>query len=163
MRVPRAVAIVEILAAVVEVSACKESVAPRTTPTITAVSPASGPLPGGTSVTITGTNFTDVTSVTIGGGELVSRTVVSDAEITGTTPTATSPGAKDVVVTSSSRGSGSCRHCFSYLLGILPQRLAAGSDHACALNSSGAAYCWGRSSATARPRLAQRRSPSPEA
>src|SRR5258705_13836157 len=110
MRVPRAVAIVEILAAVVEVSACKESVAPRTTPTITAVSPASGPLPGGTSVTITGTNFTDVTSVTIGGGELVSRTEVSDAEITGPTPTPTTPGAKAGGGTSSSRGGGGRGH-----------------------------------------------------
>src|SRR5439155_972080 len=82
--------------------------------TVTAVDPGTGPLAGGTSVTITGTNFVNVTSVTIGGNALGSRTVLSAAEITGTTPTATSPGAKDVVVTSSSHGSGTCTGCFSY-------------------------------------------------
>jgi len=84
-------------------------------PTVTAVSPAGGPLVGGTTVTITGTNFIDVTSVTIGGNELGSRFVVSPTRITGTTPAAISPGAKDVVVTSSSQGSGTCSGCFGYV------------------------------------------------
>src|SRR2546427_9167840 len=84
------------------------------TTTVTAVSPATGLLAGGTSVTITGTNFVGVTSVTIGGNELVSRTVVSPAKITGTTPAATGPGATDVVVTSSSHGWGGCSGWFRY-------------------------------------------------
>ncbi|HEV8382306.1 MAG TPA: IPT/TIG domain-containing protein, partial [Gemmatimonadales bacterium] len=83
--------------------------------TVTAVSPASSSLAGGTSVTITGSNFINVTSVTIGGNELGSRTVVSSTQITGTTPAASSPGAKDVVVTSSSQGSGTCSGCFGYV------------------------------------------------
>src|SRR5207247_8089948 len=63
---------------------------------------------------ITGTNFISVTSVTIGGNALGSRTVLTAADIICTTPTATSAGAKDVVVTSSSHGSGTCTGCFSY-------------------------------------------------
>ena len=79
------------LAAVVS-AGCKDSHSPPASITVTAVSPASDLLGGGTSVTITGTNFIDVTSVTIGGGELRSRTVVSTTEITGITPAAANPG-----------------------------------------------------------------------
>jgi alpha-tubulin suppressor-like RCC1 family protein len=113
--------------------------------TVTAVTPASGPLAGATSVTITGTNFANVTSVTIGGSELGSRTVVSATEITGTTPASSSAGAQDVVVTSSSHGGGTCVGCFTYVsrMGLQTQRLAAGANHACALDDAGAAYCWG--------------------
>ncbi|MBI4419465.1 MAG: IPT/TIG domain-containing protein, partial [Gemmatimonadetes bacterium] len=112
--------------------------------TVTTVDPDSGLLAGGTSVTITGTNFVDVTSVTIGGTDLGSRTVVSATEITGTTPAGTSPGATDVVVTSSSHGSGICSGCYSYLtLDVVARPLAAGGRHSCTLTSSGSAYCWG--------------------
>src|SRR5437867_4359253 len=83
--------------------------------TVTVVSPASGPLAGGTTVTITGTNFIDVTSVAIGGNELGNRTALRPTQITGTIPAASSPGAKDVVVTSSSQGSGTCSGCFGYV------------------------------------------------
>ena len=101
---------------------CKESGTSPALITVTAVSPATGPLAGGTSVTITGTNFTNVTSVTIGGGALGNRTIVSSTQITGTTAAAASPGAKDVVVTSSSHGSATCSGCFSYVpIGVLPQ------------------------------------------
>lgn len=113
--------------------------------TVGDVSPASGPLVGGTSVTISGTSFIDVTSVTIGGAELGSRAVVSATEIAGTTPASTSAGARDVVVTSSSQGSGTCAGCFSYVpdIGLQVQPLAAGANYACALDDAGAAYCWG--------------------
>ena len=71
----RAVAIIGIFLAAVVTPGCKDG--PVTSParpvTVTAVSPASGPPAGGTSVTITGTNFTSVTSVTIAGSELGSR------------------------------------------------------------------------------------------
>ena len=81
---------------------------------VTAVSPGSGPVTGGTSVTITGTNFADVTEVSIGGSALRALKVVNAGEITGSTPGSVSSGAKDVVVTSSTRGSGTCSGCFSY-------------------------------------------------
>src|SRR2546422_5003282 len=102
------------LVASVLIRGCKGGPPPPPELTVTAVNPGTGPLAGGTSVTITGTNFLNVTSVTIGGTALGSRTVLSAAEITGTTPTATSPGATDVVVTSSRHGSGTCRGCFTY-------------------------------------------------
>ncbi len=123
---------------------CNGVTPPALQVTVTAVSPANDLLGGGSSLTITGTNFISVTSVTIGGNELGGRTVLSPTQITGTTPAATSPEVTDVVVTSSSHGSGSCRGCFSYeSLVLQTQPLAAGDYHTCALNSSGAAYCWG--------------------
>ena len=115
-RTSKALALLASLLEAVVAVGCNDSSGPdgSSTTTVTAVSPATGLLAGGTSVTITGTNFVGVTSVTIGGNELVSRTVVSPAKITGTTPAATGPGATDVVVTSSSHGRGVCSGCFSY-------------------------------------------------
>ena len=130
------------LAAVVT-AGCKDSGSPPASITVTAVSPAGDLLGGGSSVTITGTNFIDVTSVTIGSGELGNRSVVSATEITGTTPAAANPGATDVVVTSSSHGSGICRGCWSYMsLSLQAQPLAGGVAHTCGVTSSGAASCW---------------------
>jgi alpha-tubulin suppressor-like RCC1 family protein len=129
---------------------CGESGAPNPPPppvTVTAVTPTTGPLTGGTGITITGTNFTDVTSVRVGSNELGSRTIVSSTQITGTTPAATSPGAKDVVVTSTTHGAGTCNGCFSYAedepSSLTFTALGFGSHHNCGLTSEGAAYCWG--------------------
>jgi alpha-tubulin suppressor-like RCC1 family protein len=130
--------------------ACGDSGAPNEPPpslTVTAVSPATGPLAGGTSITITGTNFTDVTSVTVGGSELTGRAVVSSTQITGTTPASTNAGAADVVVTSITRGSDTCTGCFSYAedepSDLTLTALSLGNSHTCALTTEGAAYCWG--------------------
>jgi len=65
-------------------------------PTITSIVPNSGPVAGGTTVVITGTNLTDGT-VTFG-GTAATCTVDSATQITCTTPAHT-PGAVDVVVT----------------------------------------------------------------
>ncbi len=54
-------------------------------PTITDVSPDSGSTGGGTAVTITGTHFNGLTSLTFGATAPASLTVVSDTEITATT------------------------------------------------------------------------------
>ena len=67
-------------------------------PTLTSISPSAGPVAGGTSVTITGTNFTGTTSVTFGGTAATSFTVNSATSITATTPAQT-VGAVDVAVT----------------------------------------------------------------
>src|SRR5204862_5279982 len=91
--------------------------------------------------------FANVTSVTIGGSELGSRTVVTATQITGTTLAASELGASDVVVSSSSNGSGTCKGCFRYLLPVLARPLAAGLEHTCALTTGGAAYRWGRNDA----------------
>ncbi|MEL0627543.1 IPT/TIG domain-containing protein [Salinibacterium amurskyense] len=66
-------------------------------PTVTSIAPDEGPLAGGTEVTITGTGFTGATGVTFDGDDGTSFTVVSDTEITVTTP-AGSAGAAAVVV-----------------------------------------------------------------
>src|SRR5881296_2936604 len=139
----QAIAMVASLLPAVVAAGCNDSNGPSSI-AVTAVSPVSGPLAGGTSVTITGTNFINVTSVTIGGTELGNRTVVSSTQITGTTPASTSPGATDVVVTSSSQGSSTCSGCFGYeSANAIAAALAAGGSLTCALTSSGAAYCWG--------------------
>jgi hypothetical protein len=71
-------------------------IAPK--PTVTGVSPTSGPRAGGTSVTITGTGFTRATKVTFGGVVATSFSVVSAAKITAVSP-AGSVGVKNILVT----------------------------------------------------------------
>jgi hypothetical protein len=55
-------------------------------PVISGVLPISGPGSGGTNITITGTNFFDPSTVTIGGAPATNVVVVSDTQITATTP-----------------------------------------------------------------------------
>ena len=73
---------------------------PSTTPTVTAVSPTSGPTAGATPVTITGTNFTGVTAVKFGTVAATGVTVTSTTSITATAP-AGSAGSVDVTVVAS--------------------------------------------------------------
>lgn len=67
-------------------------------PTITSISPDTGPMAGGTPVTITGANLAGATGVTFGGVAATSYTVDSDTQIRAVTP-AGSAGAVDVAVT----------------------------------------------------------------
>lgn len=87
-----------------------------TPPTVTAISPAQGPLPGDTVVTVTGTGFgttsgdtiiSDVTSVQVGSTSLSATAskpviaVLSATQLLVATPAATSPGTVDITVTTS--------------------------------------------------------------
>lgn len=55
-------------------------------PYVSAVSPSSGTTAGGTSVTLTGLDFTGATGVTIGGSPAASFSIVNDTTITAVTP-----------------------------------------------------------------------------
>jgi uncharacterized repeat protein (TIGR03803 family) len=68
----------------------------RVTPTISGLSPTSGPI--GTSVVITGQSLTGATTVTFGGVKATSFTVNSDSQVTATVPTGAKTG-KVVVIT----------------------------------------------------------------
>jgi hypothetical protein len=67
-------------------------------PTATTLSPTHGPLIGGTTVTITGTGFTQPGLAVDFGGTSVTPTVDSDTQITVASPTATTAGPVNVVV-----------------------------------------------------------------
>jgi hypothetical protein len=73
--------------------------APPPPPSISSIVPSTGPLLGGTTVTITGTNFTGATSVTFGTVDATAFTVNSATQITATTPPQGTPGAVIVLVT----------------------------------------------------------------
>src|SRR5262249_59433754 len=66
-------------------------------PTVTNVNPNTGPTSGGTSVTITGTNFSGATAVSFGSNAAASFTVNSATQITATSPAGM--GTVDVKVT----------------------------------------------------------------
>ena len=69
-------------------------------PVLTGVSPASGSTSGGTTITLTGSNFITGATVSVGGVAATSVTVVSGSTITARTPAGTA-GARDVRVTTS--------------------------------------------------------------
>ncbi|WP_441259775.1 IPT/TIG domain-containing protein [Bradyrhizobium sp. 521_C7_N1_3] len=86
-------------------------------PTVTSISPTSGPLAGGTSVVITGTNFTGTTGaggVKFDATNATSYTVNSNTQITATAP-AGSAGTVDITVTNGSTSPTSAVDQFTYV------------------------------------------------
>jgi hypothetical protein len=84
-------------------------------PTVSHVSPGSGPVGGGTEVTITGTHFADATQVSFGGAATW-FTVDSDTSITAYSPAAEAAEAVDVTVTSlGGRSARTAADRFSYV------------------------------------------------
>jgi len=73
------------------------SAQPSTTPVISSITPTSGSVDGGTSITINGSNFTGATGATFGGAAGTGFNVLSDTVISVTTP-AGSAGTADVRV-----------------------------------------------------------------
>ena len=86
--------------------------APAPAPTITSISPVTGSAAGGTTITITGTDFTGATAVTIGGVAASSFTVVNSTTITAVTP-AHAAGAASVLVTTAT-GTNVANSLFTY-------------------------------------------------
>lgn len=82
-------------------------------PTITSISPSSGPTTGGTTVTINGTNFQSGVTVTFGGTAAFSLTLVNSSQITAVTPFHAA-GAVDVVVTNPGPNSATLTNGFTY-------------------------------------------------
>jgi hypothetical protein len=68
-------------------------------PTVTSVSPRSGPVTGGTEVAITGTNLSDVTAVDFGSTPAAAFSSQSDTLLLAISPAAASAGVVDVTVT----------------------------------------------------------------
>jgi len=68
-------------------------------PTVTGVSPAGGPIAGGTTVTLTGYGFTGTTSVSFGYYSATNIHVISDTSMTVTAPAYYTSGAIDVIAT----------------------------------------------------------------
>ena len=82
-------------------------------PTVTSINPNTGSTAGGTSVTITGTNFAAGATVTFGGSAATNVVVVNSTTITATTPSGNT-GAVTVMVTNPGSQSGSLANGFTY-------------------------------------------------
>lgn len=80
------------------------SVLLSTTPSISLISPSSGPLGGGSTVTIYGSGFSSVTSVLFGSNYATNLSVINDTELTVTVPAGSSLGFVNVVVVNSISG-----------------------------------------------------------
>jgi hypothetical protein len=90
-------------------------------PAIASISPSSGSLKGGTSVKITGTDFSGVSAVSFGGTPASSLTVDSPTQITAVSP-AGAPGTADVVVTTNAGVSPTVSaDAFTYTACIVPK------------------------------------------
>lgn len=119
-RVTRHAAPVVLLAAL---AACGGNSSPSgpsgaTPPTLTGISPSTGPASGGTTVTLSGANFASGATMTIGGVAATGVSVVSSTSITGMTA-AHAAGAADVVVTQSGL-TARLTGAFTYLAGAPP-------------------------------------------
>jgi len=88
-------------------------------PTISSVSPDEGPTTGGTSVTISGTNFASGATVTFGGAAATGVSVVNATTITAVTP-ARPAGDLDVTVTNPDGQSATLNDGFTYETAAAP-------------------------------------------
>ena len=90
-------------------------------PQIASITPAFGPITGGTQLTITGSDFTGVSAVEFGTTPAASVIVDSETEITVTTPEVLRPGKVDVTVTTGAGESTNTRYDdFVYRACVVP-------------------------------------------
>ena len=83
-------------------------------PTISSVSPTFGPLPGGTLVTVTGTNFGTGASVGFGASGATSVSVASSTTLTAVSPSSGSAGTVAVSVTNTDTQAATLPAAFTY-------------------------------------------------
>ena len=105
-------------------------------PTVSSVSPANGPVAGGTSVTITGTSFASGATVTFGAAAATNVAVVNSTTITAVTP-AGNGGAVTVTVTNPGGQSGSLSNAFDYTAEALCSDSDLGNGIICVAAVSG--------------------------
>ena len=86
-------------------------------PSITSVSPSTGPTTGGTTITITGDNFDSTTNVTVDGEDCFNIQIISNTQITCDTPSNVNPGPVDVTITTQG-GEETLTDGFTYQLPI---------------------------------------------
>jgi hypothetical protein len=92
------------------------------TPSISEVSPGSGSVAGGATVTITGANFSAASAVKFGSTAASSFTVDSDSQITATAPAATKVGRVDITATTLAGTSATTRaDAFVYTGCVVPK------------------------------------------
>ena len=85
-------------------------------PTVTGISPASGPTAGGTSVTISGTNFTGATAVSFGATAASSYTVDNGTQITATAPAGSNGNVHVTVTTAGGISAATSADQFTYIV-----------------------------------------------
>jgi len=87
--------------------------APDPAPTVSSVSPTAGALAGGTSLSVTGTNFLSGATAAVGGTACTSPNVINSTSLSCTLP-AKSAGTYAVAVTNSDGQSGSLSNAYTY-------------------------------------------------
>jgi hypothetical protein len=110
-------------------------------PSVTGLSPSSGPAAGGNTITITGSSFTGATAVSFGGTAATSFQVVSDTKITATDPAGTVGQSADVTVTTPSGTSakGSADK-FTYINSIVVNGASGDTLAITATSANGGSY-----------------------
>ncbi len=108
-----------IVAALGVVAFVEPALALGQTPTVSAVWPRSGPVSGGTPLTVVGSGFTGASAVTVDGAPASSFTVVSDTLIHAVAPPSPTDGAVSgaVVVTSSGTSVATPLDAYAYAVG----------------------------------------------
>jgi hypothetical protein len=87
--------------------------AASSTPTLTSVSPTSGPLQGGIAITFNGTNFVSGATITIGGTPMAGVVFVNSTQMRATAPWGT-PGLKTIVITNPNGQAATLTNAYRY-------------------------------------------------
>jgi len=111
-------------------------------PAVTALSPATGPVAGGTSVTLTGAHLSGATAVKFGATNATSFTLDSATQITAVAPAAAAGSVNVTVVTAGGASGAAAGNAYTYapvptLASILPTAGPTGGGNAVVINGTG--------------------------